>query len=129
MPREEFYLATPVVNARAMKAKGLLHMNVTEYCDEFCVVEKWGWEEGMDFRGTPRGLDGVFREKGRSRYFFAGRRKGGEREGPKERTRLHSSGMGRSGRQRSWMSVWVEDVDAVHKNALRRAEMSDVYAA
>jgi catechol 2,3-dioxygenase-like lactoylglutathione lyase family enzyme len=97
-----------------MKALGLTPiLNVSDLPASFAWFERWGWEKAWD-HGTPPSFGAV--RSGECEIFLCLDGQGG---------RGHSGVASTSGPDGddtadggAWMSVWVEDVDAVHRLCL-----------
>src|SRR5256885_3501721 len=115
MPREEFYLTTPVVCFRAMKAKGITPiLNVSDIAASFAWFEKWGWKKAWDW-GTPPRFGAVYSGE-EVQIFLCQDAQGGRGKGMNTTTfQVDGDEAGDKG---AWMSVWVEDVDAVHRECV-----------
>jgi hypothetical protein len=94
-----------------MYAKGLTPiLNVSDIAATFIWFEKWGWKKHWDW-GTPPSFGAVNSEK--CEIFLCQNGQGGRGRGAntstfsKDDDDIHDKGC--------WMSVWVEDVDALHK--------------
>ncbi len=90
-------------------------LNVTDIRQSFEWFEKLGWKKGWDW-GEPPTFGGV--RSGHSEIFLCQGGQGGRGRGSHQKT------FGPEGDQNGdkgvWMSVWVEDVDAVHKRCLEQ---------
>jgi catechol 2,3-dioxygenase-like lactoylglutathione lyase family enzyme len=90
-------------------------LNVSNLVESFRWFEKLGWEKGWDW-GDPPNFGGVC--SGICEIFLCQDAQGGRGHGGVKRT------FGPDGDQRAdrgvWMSVWVEDVDAVHRRCLEQ---------
>ena len=84
-------------------------LNVSDISASFAWFEKWGWKKLWDW-GTPPRFGGV--GSGVCEIFLCQGGQGGRGRGTNAAT------FGPGGDETSdhgvWMSVWVEDVDAVH---------------
>jgi catechol 2,3-dioxygenase-like lactoylglutathione lyase family enzyme len=88
-------------------------LNVSNMEESFAWFEKLGWKKGWDW-GTPPTFGGVC--SGHCEIFLCLDGQGGRGHGGVPST------FGTEGDQRSdkgaWMSIWVDDVDAVHTHCL-----------
>jgi catechol 2,3-dioxygenase-like lactoylglutathione lyase family enzyme len=88
-------------------------LNVSNMEASFAWFEKLGWSKGWDW-GTPPTFGGVC--SGHCEIFLCLDGQGGRGHGG------HPSTFGDKGDQRAdkgvWMSMWVDDVDAVHTHCL-----------
>ena len=76
-------------------------LNVTDVEASVAWFGKLGWNKGFDWRGTPGGpVDFGAVTAGDNEIF------------------LCRDGQGGRGDKGVWMSIWVDDVDAVHERAL-----------
>jgi|SRR4029077_8404672 len=103
-----------VVSCRDMKAHGITPiLNVSDIAASFAWFEKWGWKKLWEW-GTPPSFGAV--GSGVCEIFLCEGGQGGRGKG------ANTSTSGSDGDQMAdkgvWMSVWVEDVDAVHKECL-----------
>lgn len=110
----------PVLSFRPMNAKGVTPiLNVSDMAASFAWFEKWGWRKLWDWtppgdaQGKPTfGAVG----SGNCEIFLCLDGQGGRGRGANVAT------FGPDGDQAadkgSWMSLWVEDVDAVHKHCV-----------
>jgi len=85
-------------------------LNVSDMADSFAWFEKWGWKKCWDW-GTPPTFGAV--GSGECEIFLCLGAQGGRGKGSNPTT---FSGVDDDSMDKGvWMSVWVEDVDAVHK--------------
>lgn len=94
-----------------MHAKALTPiLNVSDLPATFAWFEKWGWKKLWDW-GTPPTFGAV--GSGDCEIFLCLRAQGGRGKGPNTTTftGVEDDAMDKG----VWMSVWVEDVDTVHK--------------
>ena len=95
-----------------MFAKGLTPiLNVSDIVQSFAWFEKLGWRKGWDW-GTPPTFGAVC--SGACEIFLCQGAQGGRGKSDLATT----AGAGEAGDKRVWTSVWVEDVDAVHRHCL-----------
>ena len=97
-----------------MLAKALTPiLNVSDIQQSFAWFEKLGWKKGWDW-GTPPTFGAVC--SGKCEIFLCQGGQGGRGKGPLPTTR------GPVGPEEAdkgvWMSIWVDDVDAVHRHCL-----------
>jgi catechol 2,3-dioxygenase-like lactoylglutathione lyase family enzyme len=93
-----------------MLAKGLTPiLNVSNIVDSFAWFEKLGWTKGWDW-GTPPTFGGVC--SGHCEIFLCQNAQGGRGKSDQPTTQDDSLDKG------VWMSIWVDDVDAVHQRCL-----------
>lgn len=90
-------------------------LNVSNIEQSFAWFEKFGWEKGWDW-GTPPTFGGV--RSGQCEIFLCEDAQGGRGRGAAATT------FGPDGDQSAdkgvWMSIWVEDVDAVHQRCVEQ---------
>lgn len=88
-------------------------LNVSDIGESFAWFEKLGWKKGWDW-GTPPTFGGVC--SGEVEIFLCEGGQGGRDERPlKARTGFDDTeGIG------VWMSIWVDDVDALHRHCLEQ---------
>ncbi len=103
-----------VVCFRGMDAKGITPiLNVFDIAASFAWFEKWGWKKCWDW-GTPPTFGAV--GSGECEIFLCQGGQGGHGKG------ANASTFGPDGDQTAdkgaWMSVWVEDVDEVHRQCV-----------
>ncbi len=99
-----------------MHAKGLTPiLNVSDLAASFAWFEKLGWTRGWEW-GDPPGFGGVC--SGSCEIFLCQDGQGGRGRGANAST----FGPGGSEDQDKgvWMSVWVDDVDAVHRHCVEQ---------
>ena len=106
--------ADGVVCFRAMEAKHITPiLNVSDVPASFAWFEKWGWQKCWDW-GTPPTFGSV--GSGECEIFLCQGGQGSRGKG------ANSSTFGPHGDEAAdkgvWMSVWVEDVDEVHRQCL-----------
>jgi catechol 2,3-dioxygenase-like lactoylglutathione lyase family enzyme len=90
-------------------------LNVSNMEQSFAWFEKLGWKKGWDW-GSPATFGGVC--SGACEIFLCLNGQGGRGKGPLSTTfRTESSEEGDKG---VWMSIWVDDVDAVHQRCLEQ---------
>ena len=94
-----------------MDAHGLTPiLNVSDIAASFAWFETWGWKKLWDW-GTPPTFGAV--GSGVCQIFLCQGSQGGRGRGANITTFQHDGDA--AGDQGVWMSVWVADVDAVHK--------------
>ena len=90
-------------------------LNVSDIRKSFAWFEKFGWRKGWDW-GDPPTFGGVC--SGTCEIFLCQGGRGGRGRGTSKPT------FGPDGDQTSdkgvWMSIWVDDVDAVHRHCLEQ---------
>ena len=95
-----------------MDAKGITPiLNVSDLASSFAWFEKLGWKKGFEW-GAPPTFGSVC--SGKSEIFLCRDAQGARDRGP----RSPGTGGGQGGGV--WMSIWVEDVDAIHRDCLRQ---------
>lgn len=97
-----------------MLAHGLTPiLNVSDLQQSFAWFEKLGWRKGWDW-GSPPAFGGVC--SGRCEIFLCQGGQGGRGgSGPS-----FGPGSDEAAETGVWMSVWVEDVDAVHRRCVEQ---------
>jgi len=98
-----------------MEAHGLTPiLNIADINASFAWFEKWGWKKCWDW-GSPPTFGAV--GSGRCQIFLCQGAQGGRGRG------LNTTTFQKDGDEAAdqgvWMSVWVEDVDAVHKECIK----------
>lgn len=94
-----------------MQAKGLTPiLNVSNILESFAWFEKLGWTKGFDW-GEPPTFGSVC--SGKCEIFLC---QGGQ--GGRGRSALTSTANDDGADKGVWMSIWVDDVDAIHKHCL-----------
>jgi len=88
-------------------------LNVSNIRESFGWFEKLGWVKGWDW-GDPPNFGGVC--SGECEIFLCENGQGGRGKGDAPLTFGHSGG--EVGDKGVWMSIWVGDVDAVHRHCL-----------
>ncbi len=102
-----------MVSFRAMDAKGITPiLNVSGIAASFGWFEKWGWKKLWDW-GTPPTFGAV--GSGECEIFLCHGGQGGRGKGANTSTSTFPSDDDQTADKGVWMSVWVEDVDQVHK--------------
>jgi catechol 2,3-dioxygenase-like lactoylglutathione lyase family enzyme len=92
-----------------MDAKGLTPiLNVSDIIASFAWFEKLGWKKGWDW-GTPPTFGGVC--SGKCEIFLCQGAQGGRGKSALATTK----GGGEDQDRGVWMSIWVDDVDAIHR--------------
>jgi catechol 2,3-dioxygenase-like lactoylglutathione lyase family enzyme len=97
-----------------MFAKGLTPiLNVSDIQESFAWFEKLGWKKGWDW-GSPPTFGGV--RSGKVEIFLCQGGQGGRGKSLLPAT----SGLdgAESADKGVWMSIWVDDVDAIHRHCL-----------
>jgi catechol 2,3-dioxygenase-like lactoylglutathione lyase family enzyme len=84
-------------------------LNVSNIVESFAWFEKLGWTKGWDW-GTPPTFGGVC--SGHCEIFLCLNAQGGRGKSDQPTTTDDSLDKG------VWMSIWVDDVDAVHQRCL-----------
>ena len=103
-----------VLSFRTMNAKAITPiLNVSDIAASFAWFEKWGWRKCWDW-GTPPTFGAV--GSGECEIFLCQGGQGSRGKG------ANASTFGADGDETAdkgvWMSVWVEDVDAVHRECV-----------
>ena len=97
-----------------MDAKGLTPiLNVSDIRQSFAWFEKLGWKKGWDW-GSPPTFGGVC--SGACEIFLCLNGQGGRGKSRLKTTHGTAAGEGEG----VWMSIWVDDVDAVHRRCLEQ---------
>ena len=97
-----------------MDAHGLTPiLNVSDIHASFAWFEKWGWKKCWDW-GSPPTFGAV--GSGKCQIFLCQGAQGGRGRGLNTTTFQQDGDEGED--KGVWMSVWVEDVDAVHQECL-----------
>jgi catechol 2,3-dioxygenase-like lactoylglutathione lyase family enzyme len=100
---------------QGMHAKRLTPiLNVSDMQQSFAWFEKLGWTKGWDW-GTPPTFGGVC--SGNCEIFLCLNSQGGR--GKSAFTTTFGSAEGEAGDKGVWMSIWVDDVDAIHEHCLK----------
>ena len=90
-------------------------LNVSDIQESFAWFERLGWNKGWEW-GEPPTFGGV--RSGECEIFLCEGGQGGRGKGVAERT------FGPDGDETAdkgaWMSIWVEDVDAVHRRCVEQ---------
>src|SRR6202166_4004448 len=98
-----------------MEAKGLTPiLNVSDIASTVAWFEKWGWKKLWDW-GTPPTF-GAVRSGEHVEIFLCRGAQGGRGKGTNTTT-FQKDG-DEADDKGAWMSVWVDDVDAVHRQCL-----------
>lgn len=101
--------------APAMEAKGLTPiLNVSDIAKTFAWFEKWGWKKLWDW-GTPPTFGAVGSGKDVCIFLCQGAQGG---RGRGANTTTFQEDGDEEGDKGVWMSVWVEDVDEMHKHCV-----------
>jgi catechol 2,3-dioxygenase-like lactoylglutathione lyase family enzyme len=90
-------------------------LNVSNIEDSFAWFEKLGWQKGWDW-GTPPTFGGVC--SGDAEIFLCLNAQGGR--GRSSRPSTFASDGDESADSGVWMSIWVDDVDAVHRRCIEQ---------
>lgn len=99
-----------MLSLRPMNVDGLTPiLNVSDLAASFAWFEQWGWKKLWDW-GTPPTFGAV--GSGKCRIFLCVDGQGGRGRG-NNRTTFQQAG-DQQGDKGSWMSVWIDDVDAAH---------------
>ena len=99
-----------------MLARGLTPiLNVSDIRASFAWFEKLGWSKGWEW-GDPPSFGCVC--SGECEVFLCRDAQGGRGRGPAART--FGPDGDEIGDKGAWMSVWVDDVDAVHQDCLKQ---------
>ncbi|TLY51225.1 MAG: bleomycin resistance family protein [Gammaproteobacteria bacterium] len=100
-----------------MIAKGLTPiLNVSDIRQSFAWFEKLGWKKSWDW-GDPPTFGGVC--SGTCEIFLCQGAQGGRGKGSNTTT-FGNATDGETADQGVWMSVWVDDVDAVHRHCVEQ---------
>ena len=86
-------------------------LNVSDILASFAWFAKLGWTKGFDW-GTPPTFGSVC--SGKCEIFLCQGAQGGRGKSSLPTTKGH----GEAGDKGVWMSIWVDDVDAVHRHCL-----------
>ena len=86
-------------------------LNVADIVESFAWFEKLGWKKGFDW-GHPPTFGSVC--SGECSIFLCQGAQGGRGKSSLPTTK----GQGEAGDKGVWMSIWVDDVDAVHRHCL-----------
>ena len=99
-----------------MQAKALTPiLNVSDMAQSIEWFEKLGWEKGWDW-GDPPAFGGVC--SGKCEIFLCLDGQGGRGRGGNAAT--FGEAEGESADRGVWMSIWVDDVDEVHRHCVDR---------
>jgi len=90
-------------------------LNVTDIQQSFLWFEKLGWKKGWDW-GTPPTFGGVC--SGHCEIFLCQGGQGGR--GTSGYPATFGPGSNEAAEKAVWMSLWVDDVDAVHRHCLEQ---------
>src|ERR1700739_2368828 len=108
----KFHDPSGVMLLPAMEAKGLTPiLTVSDIASSFAWFEKWGWKKLWDW-GTPPTF-GAVGSGDEVCIFLCKGAQGGRGKG--SNTTTFTSDIDDTLDKGVWMSLWVEDVDAVHK--------------
>jgi hypothetical protein len=98
-----------------MEAKGLTPiLNVSDIRESFAWFAKLGWTKGFDW-GDPPTFGSVC--SGKCEIFLCQGAQGGRGKSEHKTT---GDDVGGSADKGVWMSIWVEDVDAIHARCLEQ---------
>ena len=98
-----------------MEANGLTPiLNVSDMAASFAWFEKWGWKKLWDW-GTPPTFGAVGSGKEACIFLCQGAQGG---RGRGTNTTTFQQDGDEEGDKGVWMSVWVDDVDAMHKHCI-----------
>ena len=101
--------------APAMEVKGLTPiLNVSDIASAFAWFEKWGWQKLWDW-GTPPTFGAVGSGKETCIFLCQGAQGGRGRGANTTTFQRDGDGQGDKG---VWMSVWVDDVDEMHRQCI-----------
>jgi catechol 2,3-dioxygenase-like lactoylglutathione lyase family enzyme len=105
----------PVLSFPIMNAKGLTPiLNVSDMAASFAWFEKWGWKKLWDW-GTPPTF-GAVGSGSETCIFLCQGAQGGRGRGTNTTTFQQDGD--EEGDKGVWMSVWVDDVDKMHKQCI-----------
>lgn len=90
-------------------------LNVSDIQESFAWFEKLGWTKGWDWGDPPR-FGGV--HSGHVEIFLCENGQGGRGRGPAKMT-FGPTG-DETGDKGVWMSLWVDDVDAMYRHCVER---------
>jgi catechol 2,3-dioxygenase-like lactoylglutathione lyase family enzyme len=90
-------------------------LNVSNIRESFAWFEKLGWKKGWDW-GEPPTFGGVV--SGQSEIFLCQGGQGGRGKGPSKST--FGPDGDQTGDKGVWMSMWVDDVDSVHRHCQKQ---------
>jgi len=90
-------------------------LNVSDIVASFVWFEKLGWKKGWDW-GKPPAFGGVC--SGECEIFLCQNGQGGR--GKSALTRTGGPGGDDGAEKGVWMSIWVDDVDAIHRRCLEQ---------
>ena len=88
-------------------------LNVSDIQQSFAWFEKLGWQKGWDW-GSPPTFGGVC--SGECEIFLCQDGQGGRGKSPLPTTR----GFDEAEDHGVWMSIWVDDVDEIHRHCLEQ---------
>ena len=99
-----------------MQAKRLTPiLNVTNIQESFAWFEKLGWTKAWDW-GEPPTFGGVC--SGECEIFLCQNGQGGR--GRSDFTATFGPGSNEAAEKAVWMSIWVEDVDTIHRRCIEQ---------
>jgi len=108
-------VGTPVLSCFAMEARGVTPiLNVSDIATTFAWFEKWGWKKLWDW-GTPPTF-GAVGSGAEACIFLCEGAQGGHGRGANTTTFQQDGD--EAGDKGVWMSVWVDDVDEMHKQCI-----------
>ena len=90
-------------------------LNVSNIQESFAWFEKLGWKKGWDW-GDPPAFGGVL--SGHSEIFLCEGGQGGRGKSASKST--FGPGGDQTGDKGAWMSIWVDDVDSIHRHCLQQ---------
>ena len=90
-------------------------LNVSNIRESFAWFEKLGWKKGWDW-GDPPAFGGVL--SGHSEIFLCEGGQGGRGKSASKST--FGPGGDQTGDKGAWMSIWVDDVDSIHRHCLQQ---------
>jgi catechol 2,3-dioxygenase-like lactoylglutathione lyase family enzyme len=89
-------------------------LNVSNIVETFAWFERLGWKKGWEW-GDPPGFGGVF--SGHCEIFLCQDGQGGRGKSDYATT---FGEVGDGADKGVWMSIWVDDVDAIHKHCIEQ---------
>jgi hypothetical protein len=93
-------------------------LNVSDIAATFAWFESWGWKKGWEW-GTPPTFGGVWAEPNKElQIFLCQGAQGGRGKGTNTTTFTEDGD--ESADKGVWMSVFVDDVDAVHRECVAK---------
>ncbi len=88
-------------------------MNVSDIAQSFAWFERLGWKKSWEW-GSPPSFGGVV--SGKCEIFLCQDGQGGR--GPAPGQSSFGEGSDEAAEKGVWMSIWVDDVDAIHQHCL-----------